>query len=342
MTQIKEFHPENRKFLRKYSLLIMAFFLFFTFISSKELLGQESHFFWEGFVREKNSTENVPNASIRIFSEDRVFIFAADDNGKAKINYYRPTDFDTIVVTSVGYKPCKLSCRELKQINEINLEQQVYALNEVIVKSKKGKKPRTVKLGNNTPPCYPISSYYIPWGTQAALFIKNEKVTGQIITIRYYMKDILGQEQHIRPFRVRIYNVDPNTKAPGEDLLKEQIIVSLDKKNWIEVDVSHYNIQLPPEGVFVGLEVLPVEYYISLNMVAESDVRRTLPDGTILGTGGIMIGATNRSKKSKKPYDSWANWNTRGIEDRWVKGNDRRRTEENSDYFINIIVEKRK
>ena len=326
----------------KANATITIIFLFLTFLPCKELFSQESYFSWEGLISDKNSAEKVPFASIRIFSEGRVFIFAANENGKANINYYSASKTDSVLITSIGYKPYKLSCVELQQVQRITLEQDILTLNEVVIKSKKNKKTKTIKLGNNTPLCYPIWSYHIPWGCQAALFIKNEKTEGQIITIRYYMKDIIGRDYHLLPFRVRVYNLDTNSNAPGEDLLDEYLIVSLDKDkgNWIEVDVSQYHITMPKNGVFVGLEVLPVEYYLSNNIVTESTISTTTPDGKPAITGGLMIGSTKRSKNSKKPYDSWANW---GTKEGWLKGDDRRQqVVENEDYLINIIVEKRK
>jgi len=45
--------------------------------------------------------------------------------------------------------------------------------------------------------------------------------------------------------------------GPGEELLPENIIIDLNRKvGKLEVDVSKYNIELPVNGIYVGLEWL--------------------------------------------------------------------------------------
>jgi len=86
--------------------------------------------------------------------------------------------------------------------------------------------------------------------------------------------------------------MDTLNNVPGKDLLGEHLIVTPNSKRggWFEVDVLHFNIDLPPKGVFVGIEVLSQEYYLSNNISIRG------------GSSVITFGATNSSANSKHPY----------------------------------------
>lgn len=62
-------------------------------------------------------------------------------------------------------------------------------------------------------------------------------------------------------FRLRLYSVDPITKKPKNDLIRDNLIVSMKKKNGkIKVDISKYNIEIQGEGLYVGIERLEIPY----------------------------------------------------------------------------------
>lgn len=62
-------------------------------------------------------------------------------------------------------------------------------------------------------------------------------------------------------FRLRLYSVDPMTKLPLDDLVRENIIVDMKKKNGkITVDITKYNIEIPEEGLYIGVERLEIPY----------------------------------------------------------------------------------
>ena len=308
-------------------ILIVIFFFNCSIIFS-----QEQHFSWEGIICEKRNKEFVPDASIKVFSSERVFVFVADNRGKAKISYYRPAATDSILISSIGYKPRKLLCNDLLNLKNIEIEEDIYNLSEIVITPTKKKKRKTIKLGNKAS-LAPILSHHLGFSTQGVRFIEYENLHGRILKIRYYMKDVIRSEEHYRPFRVRIYDVDTLNNIPGNDLLNEYLIVSLNKKHWIEVNISQYNIELPLKGMFVGMEVLPVEYYYENNVVTPAS---TIMSKTINGerviTGGVSFGTTRRSKKTKSPYGSWQYYNTKSG---WI-----RPFRQDIDFLIQIVVEK--
>lgn len=59
--------------------------------------------------------------------------------------------------------------------------------------------------------------------------------------------------------RVRILSIDAESGEPGMDLLKENVIIN--ETNLLgnyKVDLAKYNIVMPPEGVYIGFDLLPI------------------------------------------------------------------------------------
>jgi len=67
-------------------------------------------------------------------------------------------------------------------------------------------------------------------------------------------------------FRIRIYDVDAETKKPNKDLLRKSIVLESDvEKDYVTIDLSAFEIQIPQTGVYVGLEWLfvPSNWYVN-------------------------------------------------------------------------------
>jgi hypothetical protein len=295
-----------------------------------ELFSQDTHFNWEGTIREKSGKGVVPNTYVRVYSEGRVFRFVADGKGKVNINYYRPEQTDSVLVTSIGYKPCKLSCKELININEISIEEEIYSLNEVVIKPSKKKKPKTVNLGN-TAFIVLTSLCAINFERQYGILIKYEEMQGQILKIRYRIDHEIGsKDMRYCPLRILIFDVDTINNRPGKNILNEDLIVSLNKgdnHNWLEVDVSQYNIELPPKGVFVGMETLSYEYYAANTALTSENAKEKYRFDHILN--GFCIGITEAYNEN---YNNGTWYRTKGNKEwNWDR----------FDYLINIDVEKK-
>ena len=318
---IENYMPDKRQYA--VTIGIKMCFIILILLPCIELFSQNLYFDWEGIINEKNGAVTIPNATVRVFSDGRVFVFAANDVGKVNIRYYRPTASDSILITSVGYVPLKLSCNELQKVKEIQLEEDIYTISDIVITPVKKK---TIKLGNKA--FFTIKSIGTSFDMQMGLLIKNDdEIFGRILTVNYYMASLPGQKTHQRPFRVMIYDMDTLNNKPGKDILGEYLIVSLNNgRGWFEVDVSHYNIMLPSKGVFVGMEVLPIEYYLS-NEIINSPTYKL---GKYNVVNSVSFGATTHSSKSESSYESWEYRKTTG----WNK-----RPYYHYDFLINIVVE---
>jgi len=291
------------------------------FIFSSSIFSQES-FSWKGKIVSFETSDFLPGAYIKVISNKRSFLFASDSQGDIEVFYINPTSSDSVLISYMGYKKLLVS-KEVAFRNEvIKLHEDVITLNDVFVRPQKLKK---IKLGN--------TALFTPFtarggfGHQKVLYIPNNGVNGKIIKIRYFMTDpmmhgVNGSKSY--PFRVRLYGKDTINNIIGEDLLKENLIVSLNKGNWLEVDLSSYNIKIPKSGVFVGIEMLASEYYLSNKIITKKEIgkHRTL--------NTVSIGITKRSKNSQKEFESWDYYSS-------YIGWTRKFCKE-LDYLINIIV----
>jgi len=299
--------------------------LVFLIVSKIDLFSQTQNidvFNWKGSVIGKDNLETIPNASVKIFSNGRIFLFIADSNGNVDISYIYPTKNDSILVTSIGYKHKTYKCANLLHENKIILETDIIAIQEVTILPQK---IRTKKLGN--PASFTILTAAGTFGDQKVLFIPNNNEKSRLLKIRYYMKDYTGENRNHHPFRVRVYDKDTINQTIGKDLLGDNLIVSLNKGHWLEVDISKYNIELSRNGIFVGLEILPKDYYISNRIITSTTFRSQ--GKNILN--GVCVGVTKRSKKSRVPYESW-NYIPPLLG--WT-----RQYSSDFDYLFNIIVE---
>ena len=288
------------------------------FLPCIELFSQETHFNWKGIISEKGGARSIPNATVQVFSEGRQFVFVASDNGEVNIGYYRPTTSDSILTSSIGFKPRKLSCQELYEMKEIQLEEDVYSISEVVITSTKRKK--IIRLGNRVPFTFYHKSTNSSYETQQGLLIKYEETYGRIVKVLYYIGNdknkISGENLNKWSFLLKIYDIDTINYLPNKDLLGiASPSVGGDFKNgWIEIDISRNNIELPRKGVFVGMEIMSEEHFLSRRYYNSYKPPR--------------IGITTRSEKSQPSFESWINNNKTG----WKRVLD-------ADFLIYIIVE---
>lgn len=92
-------------------------------------------------------------------------------------------------------------------------------------------------------------------GIETVVFIENNSETE--LSIRSFLFKIQKTQKKL-VIRVHFYKLNPNKFEPYTEILSKDIIYFLDKntKGTVEVDVSKYNLKLPAEGGFVGLENL--------------------------------------------------------------------------------------
>ena len=104
-------------------------------------------------------------------------------------------------------------------------------------------------------------------------------------------------EWKYRPFRFRLYE---GGEGIGKELLKNEIIAYLqpDDNNWVTINLSPFNIDMPSNGVVVSVEALSAEYYINHGYIE-----------TVISKNGLVnsisVGWTFDGIRGGKGIESW-------------------------------------
>ncbi|MCW4467541.1 carboxypeptidase-like regulatory domain-containing protein [Flavobacterium sp. MFBS3-15] len=184
-----------------------------------------------------------------------------DIDGKIQIDTTKA--FDSIEFSCVGYKPLILQKNELTNI--IYLEKEIIQLDEVIISSnaeiktigygdkKNNKKYRGINKGGIVA-VYIENPYKKPTRIQSFIFITQTK------------------KYHIG-YRFHLYSAIEDKIWPGNEISSENItgILKPGVKGHIEIDLSGYDLILPSEGAYIGLEAIG-EFDQNGNLVENSTV----------------------------------------------------------------------
>lgn len=171
----------------------------------------------------------------------------ADEKGDFNLSKFSETD--TLTFSAIGFKKKTLLYRNLKtsvvldsaltQLSEV----RIYQNQEVWLGYTDQKETiQTTNLLN--------SSLF-----ETGIIVKNrERLKGTLSTIRI-KAGFIGTPK--LPYRVNVYSIGKDG-LPAENLLKKEIIFipKTKKLKWFEFNIDEQGIQLPEDGICIGLEFL--------------------------------------------------------------------------------------
>ncbi|MBN7803120.1 carboxypeptidase-like regulatory domain-containing protein [Algoriphagus aestuariicola] len=204
----------------------------------------------KGKVVDGKTNTAIPYANIGIINTRIGTI--SDGDGTFSLAIPGENTGDTLTFSALGYKLKSIPVSALSESIDILLFQNETLLQEVTVRAKKDK-VKEWELGNR----YEKGGLNMSSGVDAnagasvALLIEN-KYPSYHEELRYPVflesAKLKISDNTTGPFkiRVRLYEVDSLTGAPGVEFLDRSIILESDiKKGWIDFDISQYNIQVP-------------------------------------------------------------------------------------------------
>lgn len=207
-------------------------------------------------VNKKN--EVVPFVTISFTDKNNDYFGSiTNEKGTFVVKKYLLNYTDSISFSCIGYKTKKIAILELNTNKEniIILDNENYKIDNVIVYGKK-EKNKIIELGTHKN--ITDGGDFFPIWEENALYIENDK------NIKGYLKNInikLTNKPNLKiPLRVHVYSVDSVTHAPYKELLKESVVATTDnyKRKWISVDIRKYKIYFPKQGLFIGVQFLPL------------------------------------------------------------------------------------
>lgn len=173
-----------------------------------------------------------------------------DQNGFANISAQKI--FDNMEFSCIGYES---NMRQKKDISDtIFLQKKSIALDEIKIVSRKNQQSTLIGYssfkGKGS-----IAAYK---GFEICQFIENSY--GKTKVIQSFVFKIIKHGKLKTAFRIHLYAKHKNKFEPGEELITEDIIRYFDekKREMVEIDLTPYNLELPIEGAFIGIEWLGI------------------------------------------------------------------------------------
>ena len=176
----------------------------------------------------------------------------------------------TVILSSVSYKKdtvhLSYNCLD---ICEIVMTKDFIQLDEVIVysDSKDWKDKQQLGFHNNKREHY-AQYQNNPYGYTFLLKIENKRDAPAKLLKAFF--DVKNNSK--TSMRVRVFSIDSKGE-PGRDLLTENVMIN--KFNFlsgVSINLSKYNIIIPPKGIFIGLDVFKIsddDIKFNLGIVAD-------------------------------------------------------------------------
>ncbi len=266
-----------------------------------------------------------PLPYVHVYVKDRPIGVYSNEMGRFELHHLM--DGDTIEISSLGYHKQKIKYGK-DTSGEVLLAPKSYALTPASVRSgtpvdeEYGFTRGQIDENKISGVAYGLrldqkEKNLLPTNYQMAVQFRNERNSvGTIKNVAVYLHP--GGAKGV-PFRLRLYEVD-STDSPGENLLRENVILSGKKAGWIHVDLERYYLDLPQKGFFVSLEWLPTNdeanwYTINQKMQLSKDAWRKRRKyfkksaDPIIGYGHMVGVYDSSSKKEVWRKSISENWN---------------------------------
>jgi hypothetical protein len=263
--------------------------------------GQQSAFSWKGKILAADTRKPIENAHVMIDDGSRKLYFISDKQGFVHIHYDFPTRTDTAVITHISYNTVCIKTMELSKSNRLFMNEQTKLLPETKI---------TPSAVYKTGPSFPlITGGSSLLGVKLVLFFppttysfgKIEKVEVAFSAPLFENKEVKRIENKL-PVLLKIYAKDPVHNIPGEELLKDTIvIIRPPHKDRLIIDVSKYNITLPSNGIYCGFEGFTSAWYKEHGYLTEFAYKyksETIPGRKVYYTP--FMGSNPPSKKDKE------------------------------------------
>lgn len=225
-------------------------------LQSKIFLGQINV---SSRIIEDKTESPVPYANIWI--KNLNIGTTSDDNGYFSIKVDSLTQYDSIIVSSIGFNDTLIQISKIKSI--LTLKPKIYQISEIAVFPKERKELILNDLSgnefkggimNDTTP--QIVGRYFPYNEETKDYIYVKSVV------------IYSRDSHKGKLNLRIYSFDTTNVRPIKELVMENLLVETKKSMFykakpVEIDLSKFNITFPKEGLFIGVEwlILPENRY---------------------------------------------------------------------------------
>tara|TARA_R110002051_G_scaffold101478_1_gene172309 strand:+ start:30252 stop:31166 length:915 start_codon:yes stop_codon:yes gene_type:complete len=230
--------------------------LFISIIS----MGNAQEVLLNGYVFDAKNKTAIPYANISILKTLKGT--SSDEEGYFYIDLPETYLEREVHISALGFKDTIMSVKVILENKKIFLIEDTFELEEVVVSQSLGDSQVL-----NAVSSYSIKSGFTsaetPW--VLALYFPNIGAAKKYIEkITIHVQQNSKFKRASSKFRLRLYDVDKETKKPNHDLVRKSLILeSSENEDFVSIDMSSMGIKMPDEGIYVGLEwlFLPYNWY---------------------------------------------------------------------------------
>ncbi len=213
---------------------------------------------FEGYVVDSSTEEPIPYVNISFLNT--LWGTSTDESGHFLLEIPENLIQNKIHVSSLGYQDTILVAEQLYKSKKLKMVESTFELEEVVITEDIGD-AGVLNPINSKSITSGFDSSSTPW--ILALYFPNigtaKKYLNKVTVFFRENKSFIGEHSK---FRLRFFDVD-SVKMPGRDLTKKNVILEQHDKDYVMLDVSEMNIQIPEKGIYIGLEWLfiPSNWY---------------------------------------------------------------------------------
>ncbi len=175
------------------------------------------------------------------------------ENGEFNVEIDSNEIKNTLFISCLNFQSTTISIKDFLNYStkKILLEPATYQMAEVKVTPKESIELIINKLKKSKIRCF-MGNTGFPF-IYARYFEYNEELQ-YLSSIHIYCESHFGNKKS--KVRLRIYEPDTLSNLPSKDLVNKEIIVVLKSEKINEIDVKEYNIRVPKNGIYIGVEYL--------------------------------------------------------------------------------------
>lgn len=249
-------------------MLLKLRLLFFTVLLSSPVIAQVVV---NGKVKNAKTSEAIGYANIGILNSK----IGTLSNLDGSFSILVPAEYaeDSLTFTALGFGKKTVPVAQLKHNNggTILLDERVSELNTVTVTAKR-QENQTFELGNSNYLGGIMEPDSVYAGRAISLLIDNTgKNSYDGLEFPLYLRTarirILRNNLDTCKFRIRLNEIDPETGAPGKDLLTQSIVTLSElRKGWLEFDLSSINL------------LVTKPFFITFEQILDANDRRNIAE----------------------------------------------------------------
>lgn len=230
-------------------------FFFLLFFSVVSVSAQE--ILIDGTIYNAKTQEPIPYVNVSFLNT----LKGASTDEKGYFFVDVPTSFleKKVHLSSLGFKDTIVDVKKIVADKKFGMVEESFELDEVVVAKSLGDSYVLNLIGS-----YDLKSGFssssTPW--VLATYYPNIGASKKYVNkVTVFFQKNEGFKRRASKFRIRVYDVDPVTKKPTKDLLHKSIILETFAENdFVSIDLSAFNIKMPKQGLYIGLEWLFVPY----------------------------------------------------------------------------------